>query len=462
MGETLATEECQSLNGKNNNKNVSYGYGMSRSFNKKDHESQSYSTVYASNDIGQPAETKYYQFNTPKPKPKAYKQTKQLKVESIPMLCYRWQRERHGKWRSVSRDESMKHEETYNKIHKEIQDVLYMNDGTAIRRITTFKGKVLEVDNASKRGKVQINYRKEYGDEIGIWFNFRDCKFNPNHLESGDYVEYRVEGNKAVRVLLCLIPYKWEYKDNQDKWKPFSYHECIEIEKQYNPMGYDKNESKKIRYKNAIMTTRRSTVFRTTVMFDRRNQMQCHLAVRYGHPNVGIRLPYTLDPADGIRHNDWVEFQVKRDHKMRRWTAQNVQKVQFESKEKRMFEQMQKQFEELKVDLNTMVEYQWKWKDSDGSYYLYPPDISNKLNTSPVNSNIPFERKKRNYMVKKVSEDSALQVNQHTSTTREVKRFTIRIAKDQRGTPSDSEFTIRDGEYYQNDYHTLDDAEIEQ
>eukprot|EP01083_Nonionella_stella_P299638 1018731_1 len=243
---------------------------------------------------------------------------KAIKV-SVPMLCYRWQRERHGKWMSLSRECSIECEDAYNKEHKEIQDILYMNDSIAIRRITTFKRKVLFVDKASKRGQVQINYSEEYGDEIGIWFHFGDCGFNPNYLEPGDDVEYRVEGNKAVRILLWLIPYKWQYKDkNQDKWKPFSYHECIQIEKQHNPMGYDEIGSLKIRRNNATMTARRRTVFRTTVMFDRYNQ--CHLAVRYDHCNLDIRLPYTLDPADGIRHNDWVEFEVKRDHKMRRWT----------------------------------------------------------------------------------------------------------------------------------------------
>eukprot|EP01083_Nonionella_stella_P185494 676508_1 len=245
---------------------------------------------------------------------------------SIPMLHYRWQQQNHGKWRRVSRDESMKHEETYNQDHKEIQDVLYMNDGTAIRRITIFKGKVLNVDNASKRGQVQINYPEEYGDEIGIWFHFRDCGFNPNYLEPGDLVEYRVQGNKAVRVLLWLIPYKWIYKDTSDnKWRDFSYHESIQIEKQYklyNPRGDDEGKPIKVQHNSATVTARRSTVWRTRVMFDRHNQTQCWLAVRYGHRNLGIRLPYTLDPADGIRHNDCVEFEVKRDDEMRRWRAQ--------------------------------------------------------------------------------------------------------------------------------------------
>eukprot|EP01083_Nonionella_stella_P222946 795087_1 len=393
----------------------------------------------------------------------------------IPMLDYRWERSTNGKWVSVSRQSSIKWEETYNKDHKEMQRILTLDDGTVVRRITTFKGKVLKVDKASKRGQVQINYREEYGKKIGIWFNFRDCGFKPNYLKlkPGDLVEYRVRGNNAVRVFLWLIPYKWIYKVDNNNWKEFSYHESIQIEKKYNPRGDDKGKPIQITHNNAKATARRSTVFRSSVMFDKRKRKQSWLAVRYGDCNLGIRVPYTVRSADRFRHNDCVSFQVKRDDKMRRWTAHNVKKVKFETKEKRMLEQnlrnlkekaqrMQKKYEELKEDINTVTEYKWKWKDSDGSYYLYKPDISNKLNGLPIDSIFRLPRKKWSYVVKKVSEDSAVQVNQHTSTTREVKRFMIRTPKAKHVAQRRPEISIPDGLYYQNDYHTLNDAEIEQ
>eukprot|EP01083_Nonionella_stella_P077548 211818_1 len=39
----------------------------------------------------------------------------------IPIPYYQWQRLSNDQWMSVSRDESMKHEDTYNKYHKEMQ-----------------------------------------------------------------------------------------------------------------------------------------------------------------------------------------------------------------------------------------------------------------------------------------------------------------------------------------------------
>ena len=161
----------------------------------------------------------------------------------IPLLTYRWQKfdSMNKKWRALGLNESIELETLYNPKHQLIEDIIRTDKEEKIRRIIRFKGKILDIDKESKRGKVRINYSKQYGKNIGIWFNFRDCKFNPNLLKIGDDVEYNLNAYRAVNVKLWLINYKWMEKtkdgtnnDDDDNWTHCSYHQCIEYEEKYN------------------------------------------------------------------------------------------------------------------------------------------------------------------------------------------------------------------------------------
>ena len=119
------------------------------------------------------------------------KEFKVIKVR-IPYLAYRWQRfdVSSKEWHSLSRAKSVDLETQYTrKLGPSRTTHPAVNDDN-IRRITRFKGKVLRIDQDKNCGLVQINYPDEYGEDIGIWFNFKDCKKLSDSIKVRDDVEY--------------------------------------------------------------------------------------------------------------------------------------------------------------------------------------------------------------------------------------------------------------------------------
>eukprot|EP01084_Bolivina_argentea_P066706 121608_1 len=152
-----------------------------------------------------------------------------------------------------------------------------------IRRITRFKGKILKIDTDRKSAQVRINYSKEYGKQIGVWFNFRDCNFNPHYLKINDDVEYNLRGNVAVNIKLWLIPFKYIYvkdyaklrfnnNDNNidyDKWNEFTYHKCRELEEKFNPTGNDDCKDFDCSFNNELVRVKRIKTFKSNAIIDR-------------------------------------------------------------------------------------------------------------------------------------------------------------------------------------------------
>ena len=262
----------------------------------------------------------------------------------IPMLYYQWQRfdESSKTWQGETRENTVLYEKKYNPHHKNTNDVIISETGHKLRRTVRFKGKILKIDTSTKRAQVQINYFKEYGKDIGVWFDFSDCNFNPYSLKIDDDVEYNLKGNSAKNVKLWLLPYKWIYKskqaitsnnDDDENWKDFTYHQCKEMEQSYNINGDDDCKDVDRILNNEQVVARRITTFKSKVIFDKHVKNKCYLNLTYDRQErLGIRIPYFLKQnKHNIRHGNWVQFELQRDLKAAIWNICNVKKIKFES-----------------------------------------------------------------------------------------------------------------------------------
>ena len=374
----------------------------------------------------------------------------------IPFLFYRWQRfdAANKKWRALSRAKSVELEDAYNVKHGPLRKAIQTENGDQIRRITRFKGRVLKVDQSTNRGLVRINYSKEYGAGIGVWFNFRDCRFNAKCLRMGDDVEYKIRGHLAVNLKLWLIPYRWQFmrkqqNDSDDgnggaEWDNLTYHQSIEMEAKYNKNGGDDCKDVDCVHNNESVTARRVNTFKSRVMANPQNPNGIYLRVNWSRSqNFGLRIPHSLTAKErgSIRPNQWVEFRLRRDAKGRQWTVTDLKRIKRENKEK---ERMEREVEKLKQQIEAMkqrdtaqkpgtgdkgtaetvtTEYKWKWQDDDGSYNMYHPDQSQALSALAVGQMHSFSTSEHQYSINKLSDDTAQQKNVQIGTVREVNRY---------------------------------------
>jgi len=260
----------------------------------------------------------------------------------IPFLCHRWQRfdDRTKKWKALTRAQSVAFERKYDGAEQKYQEMTILTEKSGkIRRVTRFKGKVLVLDQNRKCGLVQMNYPEEYGAETGIWFKFRDCRFNHRVLRVGDTVEYnvRVRDRSAVRVMLWIVPYRWQFRRIRDegeasKWNDLTYHQSIEMENKYNPNGDVDGEEMECVHDGEAVIARRVTTFRSKVVVNRHMRSAVKLALVWARSeDLGLHIIHILTANDrpGIRVNEAIDFRVRWDEAQRKWMATHLRNHQW-------------------------------------------------------------------------------------------------------------------------------------